>query len=118
MAETNKDRPTYAAPYIKGDWDRAVYLDNPHTDNLMSAFVALGAEHWSLKRRLMVVEHFLSQNKSIDPAKVEAYEPTPEQKVAWEAERDDFIKRTFAVLTRETGQSSIPSGTVPPRDRM
>ena len=50
MADAPKDRPTYAAPFIKGDWDKAVYLDNPHTDNLMTAFVGLGAEHWSLRR--------------------------------------------------------------------
>ncbi len=119
MADTPKDRPTYAAPFIKGDWDKAVYLDNPHTDNLMTAFVGLGAEHWSLRRRVMVLEHLLSQSKSLDLAKVESYEPTPEQKIAWEAERDDFIRRTFSVLTRETvAQATIPTGKVPPREKM
>ena len=45
MAETKTDRPTYTADYIKGDFEKAVYLDNVHTDNLMTAFLGLGAEH-------------------------------------------------------------------------
>jgi hypothetical protein len=102
MATDKKDRPTYATDYIKGDWDKAVYLDNPHSDNLMTAFLNLGAEHWALKRRVMVLEKLIAEKKVIDPAAVEAYEPTEAERAAWTAERDDFIQRTFAVLTRET----------------
>jgi hypothetical protein len=49
---------------------------------------------------------------------VEAYDPTPEEKVAWEAERDDFIERTFSVLTRETIEiaSAVPTAKVPARE--
>jgi len=119
-ADVKKDRPTYAADFIKGDWDKAVYLDNPHVDNLMTAFVSLGAEHWSLRRRVMVLEHLLSEKKVLDPKKLEAYDPNPDQKVAWEAERDDYIKRTFAVLTRETNTqaSGVPTSVVPPRNKL
>ena len=47
MAEIKKEHQTYATDYVKGDWDKAVYLDNPHTDNLMSAVLNLGAEFWA-----------------------------------------------------------------------
>jgi len=102
MADSTPNRPAYTADYIKGDFERAVYLDSVHSDNLMTAFLGLGAEHWALRRRVMVLEKFMAENKVIDPALVEAYEPTQEEKIAWEAERDDFIERTFSVLTRET----------------
>ena len=66
----------------------------------------------------MVLEKFLAENKVINPAMVEAYDPTPEEKVAWEAERDDFIERTFSVLTRETIEiaSAVPTAKVPARE--
>jgi hypothetical protein len=117
MADTKTDRPTYAADYIKGDFEQAVYLDDVHSDNLMTAFLGLGAEHWALRRRVMVLEKFMAENKVIDPALVEAYDPTPEEKIAWEAERDDFIERTFSVLTRVTTDIAgpVPTKQVPAR---
>jgi hypothetical protein len=60
----------------------------------------------------------MAENKAINPAMMEAYDPTPEEKVAWEAERDDFIERTFSVLTRETIDitSTVPNEKVPARE--
>ena len=116
MAEAKKDRQTYATDFIKGDWDKAVYLDNPHTDNLMSAMLNLGAEFWAMKRRQLVVETLLSQKGTIDRATIEAYNPTEQERVAWTAERDDFIERTFSVLTRvaEKVGEKMPAAKVPP----
>ncbi len=118
MADNRSDRPTFAADYIKGDFEKAVYLDSVHSDNLMTAFLGLGAEHWALRRRVMVLEKFMAERKVIDPAEVEAYDPTPEEKVAWEAERDDFIERVFSVLTRETTEVAgvVPTEKVPARE--
>ncbi len=120
MADTTSERPTYASNFIKGDWDKAVYLQNPHVDNLMTAFLGLGAEFWAMRRRMMVLEAMLAKGKAIDLAALEAYQPSAEQKVAWEAERDDFIKRTFSVLTRETTAqaSAVPTDMTPPRNKM
>ena len=117
MADEKTDRQTYAADYIKGDFEKAVYLDSVHSDNLMTAFLGLGAEHWALRRRVMVLERFMAEGKVIDPAEVEAYEPTPEEKVAWEAERDDYIERVFSVLTRDVADVSgpVPTAKVPAR---
>ncbi len=117
MADTAKDRPTYTTEYVKGDWDQAYYLDNPHTDNIMTALLGLGAEVWAIRRRNMVLEKFLAQNGTIDPAAIEAYVPTAEERAAWEKERDDFIDRVFAVLTRPTIKipTEVPTARTPPR---
>ena len=103
-------RPTYASDFIKGDWDKAVYLDNPHIDNLMTAFLGMGAEFWALKRRQLVVEQMLAQKKVVSLAAIEAYVPSPEVEKVWMAERDDFIQRVFSVFTRTTKQTA---GTPP-----
>ncbi len=113
MAEAKKDAPkreTYATDFIKGDWDKAQYLNDPHVDNLMSCVLQLGAEFWAVKRRLMVVERFLDEKKIVSKATVEAYNPTDAEKVAWNAERDDFINRVYSVLTRV----SVKTGGTPP----
>ena len=113
MADAKKDRPTYAADFIKGDWDKAVYLDNPHVDNLMTAFLNLGAEMWVTRRRQFITEKFLSQGKTVSPEAIDAYNPTPEESAAWEKQRDEFIERTFSVLTRPVAKvaGAAPSTT-------
>lgn len=112
MSEQQK-RPGYAAPYVKGDFDRAVYLGDPHVDNLMAVVTALGAENWTLRRRLMVLERFLAERELVDLDAVEAYEPTAAEKAAWDAEREDFMDRVFGVLLRPTGSVK---GTIPDAD--
>jgi hypothetical protein len=111
-----KPRPGYASDFVKGDFDRAVYLGNPHVDNLMAVVTALGAENWTMRRRLLVLERFLAERKLLDPEALEAYEPTAAEKAAWEAERDDFMDRVFGVLMRPTGNVTgvIPSDDVRP----
>ncbi len=120
MPEIKSDPKTGVAPFIKGDWNKAVYLDSPHTDNLMTAFLGLSGEHWALRRRMMVLETMLAKNKSVDLAALEAFEPSAEQKVAWDAERDDFIKRIFTVFTRETTKQTadVPTGATPPTGKL
>ena len=70
MADDKKNRPTYAADFVKGDFEKAVYLDSVHSDNLMTAFLGLGAEHWALRRRLMVLERFMAEKGVIVPDEV------------------------------------------------
>jgi hypothetical protein len=116
MANTTAGRPTYTADYVKSDFEKAVFLDSPHTDNLMAALLSLGAEFWTMRRRMMVLEKFMEKGRVADPAAVEAYTPTAEEKIAWDKERDDFISRVFGVLTRETAHVGGPPPTalVPP----
>ena len=49
MADTKSKRQNYTADFFKGDFEKAVYLDSVHSDNLMTAFLGLGAEHWALR---------------------------------------------------------------------
>jgi hypothetical protein len=116
MADKPNDRATYAAKFIKGDWDRAVYLDNPHIDNLMTAFMAMGAEMWTMRRRMKVIEKLLGEKRVIDLSKIEAYVPTAEEQAAWQAERDEFIHNMFAVFTRETNPVLV-SAPAKPKDK-
>ncbi len=119
MADAKKERPTYAVDYIKGDWDKVVYTDNPHIDNLMDAILGLGAELWTLKRRTMVIEKFLDEKHVALKAQIEAYVPTEQERDTWAKERDDYIARVFSVLTRVTASTggAIPTGKVPPINR-
>jgi flavodoxin len=114
MTPSSSERPTHAAEYIKGDWDKSVFLGNPHVDNLMTAFIGLGGEHWALQRRLMVIEKLLETRCGIGAAEIEGYLPTEEDQRLWERRRDDFIERVFAVLVRETGDVSGPIDTANP----
>ncbi len=120
MADPTKDHPTYTVDYIKGDWDKAVYLDSPHTDNLMACVLGMGAEMWAMRRRMMITEKLLSATKALDLAKIETYKPDPAEQIAWEKDRDAYIERLFSVLTRETAKlgSVSPSDKVPPMDKL
>lgn len=106
-AETGA-HPSYAAPFIAGDWRQSTFLDNPHVDNLMSAVLQLGSELWTLKRRTLVLETFLDDKQLVDSARVNAYIPTAAERVRWDRERDDFIERVFGVLTRDTARVGGP----------
>ena len=103
MAETKKtDRPTYASDFIKGDTDQAVFLGNPHIDNLMTVVIALGAEIWSDRQRLRIVEKLMASKGKVTPEMVEQYVPSEEEKAAWQSEREAMVKRVYAVLSRDT----------------
>jgi hypothetical protein len=120
MAPEATSAPASAAAFIKGDWDQSRFIDVPHVDNLMTALVGLGGEHWALRRRMLVIESLLARTGTLRAADIEAYEPTAAEAQAWAAERDDFIRRVFGVLTREVADVAgaiDPQGErlVPPR---
>lgn len=104
MADDNKRHPTYATDFIKADSDQAVFLGNPLFDNMMTSMVALGAEVWSNRRRMRVIEKLLAEHGAVTNEMIEAYLPGEEEEAAMQAERDSFIQRTFGTLARETRQ--------------
>jgi hypothetical protein len=106
-------RETYASPYVPADTPRALYLGNPHIDNLMTTVVALGAEVWSTRRRLMVIEEFLAE-KGITEAMIEAYVPSPGKLAQMNAARDAFVARTMHHLAREADMPISTDWTVKP----
>ena len=105
------DKKTYAVDYIKGDWDKAQYLPDPQVDNIQASLMSLGTEFWAMRRRMMVIESLLEQNKVINKANIEAYRPTAAESAAWDAERDDLIDRVFQVLHRVPEKTGGPNPT-------
>ena len=97
----SKSHEEFTVPAIKGAWDKAVYTDSPHIDNLMSAMLQMGTEFWALKRRQMVVEKLLEDKKHVTEAAIDAYQPSEKELAKWDTARDDFIQRVFTVFTRE-----------------
>ena len=107
-------RPTYATEFVKGDWDKAQYLPDPHVDNLTAVVMSLGTEFWAMRRRMMVIESLMEQNKPVNRASIEGYKPTEAEANAWNAERDDLIDRVFAVL----GRVPTPTGGANPMQKV
>ena len=106
MANDNKRHPTYATDFIKADSDQAVFLGNPLFDNMMTSMIALGAEVWSNRRRMRIIERLLEEHGSVTNEMIEAYLPSDEENAALKAERDSFIQRTFGSLARDTKQEA------------
>lgn len=100
MADQRTDRPDHAVDFVKSDYDQALITGDVHTDNLMTAVLNLAGEVWVLRRRQLIVEQLGQQKVFATAAAIDAYVPSAQQSAAWEAERDAFIERTLAVLTR------------------
>ncbi len=100
MASGKTDRPTFTVEHIKSDVDRSVFLGNPVLDNLMSTVIAMGAEIWSTRRRMKVLESLLEE-RGVTGAMIEAYAPSETQTAEWNADRDAFVKRVFSYLERD-----------------
>jgi hypothetical protein len=86
--------------FIASDVERAVFLGNPVLDNMMTSLIALGAEVWSNRRRMKVVEALLAE-KGVTAEMIETYMPTAEQDAEWQKDRDRFIDLTYSPLLRE-----------------
>ena len=105
MSEKVEKGRSKAAPFIPADTDAAIFLGNPHIDNLMSVVIALGAEIWSDRQRIKVIETLLETEGMATPEMVEAYVPTDAEKEAWEAERMEMVERVYSVLSRDTSNA-------------
>jgi len=99
MDKLTSDPTTFAAEFIKGDDEQAVMLGNPILDNMMTALISLGAEVWTTRRRVKVLERVL-EDKGVSAEMIEGYMPTDDDNASWQKERDAFIQRTFGPLSR------------------
>lgn len=99
MDKVTSDPTTFAAEFIKGDDEQAVMLGNPILDNMMTALISLGAEVWTTRRRVKVLERIL-EDKGVTAQMIESYMPTDDETADWQKERDAFIQRTFGSLSR------------------
>jgi hypothetical protein len=95
-------RPVYTTPAIRGDTDAAVFLGNPHLDNLMTVVIAIGAEIWADRQRMRIVERLLETTGKASREAIEQYVPSPEERKLWDAERDAMVRRVYEVLSRDT----------------
>jgi hypothetical protein len=99
----------YAIEYVKGDFENAQYLPDPHVDNVQAALMRLGGEVWAIHRRQLIIEALFDKNKPVNSAAIEAYVPTAAEQVKWDQERDRFIDRTLSILTRVPEQTKGPN---------
>jgi|GEM_PF-1191131 len=104
-APPSANRTKAASDFIKADTDAAVFLGNPHIDNLMTIVIAMGAEIWADRQRSRIIEHLLSTKGKVTTEMIEQYVPTDEQKTAWAAERDAMTKRVYSVMARDTSKA-------------
>ncbi len=91
--------------FIFADSDNISLFPEQVVDNLMHVVVALGAEMWTMRRRMMTMEKVL-EKAGVSSADIERYQPSDEDLAAWAQERDIFIKRTFGALERRGGANS------------
>ncbi len=98
----NKARKSSAADFIPANSENVAMFADQVLDNLMHVVIALGAEHWTVRRRLLTLESVL-RRLGVSSEDIEKYQPSEAEEKAWEAERDIFIKRTFSALERRGG---------------
>lgn len=99
MATTKTDRVTHTQDFVKSDTHNAVFMGHPQMDDMMTALISLSSDMWAIKRRQKVMERLLAA-KGITAEMVENYMPTAAETAEWQAERDTFIRRTFAHMAR------------------
>jgi len=88
------------------------FFDNPAIDNLIAVTLELGAELWVQKERMRVVERLLAERGVVTAEAIEQYSSTPEELARVQSERDAFVNRVYAALSRDTVPAT-PSATDP-----
>ena len=114
--KTNSKKPTFTAEFVKHDTEHAVFLGSPVVDDLMTAMIALSAETWSIRRRSWITELLMERNGAVTREMVENYQPTPDEMKQMDAERNEFVHRTFGHMNRE-GDDIIASSSFKPNSR-
>lgn len=97
-ADPVESAPDILATYIPSGSENFTFLADPTVDRLMQTVISLGAEHWIVRRRLLVLEAALEAENVITTQRIEQFVPSREQEKIWEAERDAFIRRAFEGL--------------------
>lgn len=88
--------------FIFADSENISLFPQQVVDNMMHVMIALGAEMWTMRRRMMTMEKVL-EKVGVSTADIEKYLPDDDTQAAWAEERDIFIKRTFGALERRGG---------------
>ena len=99
MANDNSGRKTYTTNVYTADIDAVSFLGNTHIDNVVTALLAMGAELWTTRKRVHVLESVLRKN-GITPEQVEKYEATEDEQASWKAEREQMVERLYGHFGR------------------
>lgn len=102
------DPKNYTTDFVRSDYDNTSLLGNPHLDALTTALQAMGAEVWTTRRRLYVVEALMEKGIAVTPAAIQGYVPTPEEERRWKADRDRMVAGVYAPFLR-AGEVTFPS---------
>jgi hypothetical protein len=100
------ERTSASDGFIDADAENITLFPQQVTDNLMHVIIGMGAELWTMKRRMMVLERVL-EKVGVSSSDVEQFTPSAEDQAAWKQERDIFIARTFGALTRKGGANAM-----------
>ena len=106
-------RETYAADFVKADYDRAVFHGDPMIDSLFTALTALSAQVFTIQRRMQTVEILLDKHGSVTREMVEQYIPSANEAALWKEERDAFVSEIYEPF-RESGDIPYGSSLHPP----
>lgn len=106
-------RPTYATAAIRADTDGAVFLGDPHIDNLVTIVIALGAEIWESKQRMLIIERLLETEGRVTEEMIEQYVATDEEVETWEAMKAAMTERVYSSLARDTSTAKPFSSPFP-----
>lgn len=98
MAKENKAQETFTTNVYKTDANEVSLLGHAQIDNLATAVVAIGAELWATRKRLLVLESVIDSEGMHE--KVERYSPTEEETERWDAERREMVERLYGHFAR------------------
>jgi len=108
MTDTNASPATRKSAvdgFIAADADNISLFPEQVVDNMMHVLIDLGAEIWTIRRRMMILERVL-EKAGISSEDVERYVPAAADKALWAKERDIFVARAFGAFSRTGGANA------------
>lgn len=104
MPPKSRDPRSATDAFIDADADNISVMPAQVLDNMMHVIIDLGAEMWTMRRRMAILERVL-EKVGVSSDDIEHFQPSPEDAVAWKEERDIFIRRAFGALGRKGGSN-------------
>ncbi len=104
---------THTHDYVKADYDRAVFHNDPMIDSLFTALTALSANVWTVQRRVRIMEILLDKHGAVTRDMIEKYVPTKDEAARLKEERDEFVAEIYDPF-RESGDIQYGSSLHPP----
>jgi hypothetical protein len=96
------ERISAADGFIPADSDNIALFPQIVIDNMMHVMVALGAELWTVRRRMLILEKVI-EKVGVSAEDIELFSPSAEDQAAWAEERNIYIARTFGAFARRGG---------------